>query len=208
VSGGLYKYIFAVRPAVLLALIALFLQAGCGSSPTPPVPRSSADAALFAPVSMRIHPIFTQVKDWTGDGRPDGVEALLEFQDQFGDPTKAAGTAVFELYNYRRGDVDPRGERVCNPWVGSLQTLDEQQARWNRTSRTYYFQLEYPAIRTDRNYILTATFDTGGTRFFDQIVIQGEQLPRNQRPATTPTTHRSFSAAYDKHDVQRAAARP
>jgi hypothetical protein len=208
VSGGLYKYIFAVRPAVLFASVALLaLVDGCGSSPAPPVPRSSADAALFAPVSMRVHPIFTQVKDWTGDNRPDGVEALLEFQDQFGDPTKAAGTAVFELYNYRRGDVDPRGERVCNPWVGSLQTLDEQQARWNRTSRTYFFQLEYPGIRSDRNYVLTATFDTGGTRFFDQIVIQGEQVPRNQRPATTvPSTHRAFSAAYDTNDVHRAAA--
>jgi hypothetical protein len=189
--------------------MALFAIAGCGSSPAPPVPRSSADAALFAPVSMRIHPIFTQVKDWSGDGRPDGVEALLEFQDQFGDPTKAAGTAVFELYNYRKGDVDPRGERVCNPWVGSLQTLDEQQARWNRTSRTYFFQLEYPAIRADHSYVLTATFDTGATRFFDQIVIQGEQVPRNQRPATTaPTTHHTFSAAYDKNDVHRPAARP
>ena len=73
--------------------------AGCASHA--PVPRSPTDAALFAPVSMRIHPIFTQVKDWTGDDKPDGVEALLEFQDQFNDPTKAAGTVIFELYSYR-----------------------------------------------------------------------------------------------------------
>ena len=188
-------------------MMLLFVATGCGSSPTP-VPRSSADAALFAPVSMRVHPIFTQVKDWTGDGHPDGVEALLEFQDQFGDPTKAAGTAVFELYNYRRGNVDPRGERIVNPWVGSLQTLAEQQARWNRTSRTYFFQLEYPAIRADHSYVLTATFDTGATRFFDQIVIEGERVPREmrQQPSSTrPATHSSFSAAYDgKSDVPPA----
>jgi hypothetical protein len=169
-----------------------FTIAGCGSAPTP-VPRSSAEAALFAPMSMRIHPIFTQVKDWTGDGRPDGVEALLEFQDQFGDPTKAAGTAVFELYDYRRGNVDPRGERVVNPWVGSLQTLDEQQARWNRTSRTYFFQLEYPGVRGDHDYVLTATFDTGATRFFDQVIIQGERVPRGERiPTTRGATTRPF----------------
>jgi hypothetical protein len=193
--------------------MALFTLAGCGSSPTAPTPRSSADAALFAPLSMRIHPIFTQVKDWTGDGHPDGVEALLEFQDQFGDPTKAAGTAVFELYDYRKGNVDPRGERVVNPWVGSLQTLEEQQARWNRTSRTYFFQLEYPAVRADRNYVLTASFDTGATRFFDQVILEGERVPREQRypaPAapplspssTRPTTARTFSS-----DV-KPAARP
>jgi hypothetical protein len=167
--------------------VLVLLPLGCAARS--PVPRSPEDAALFAPVSMRIHPIFTQIKDWTGDDKPDGVEALLEFQDQFNDPTKAGGTVIFELYNYRKGDADPRGERVCNPWVGSLQTLADQQARWNRTSRTYFFQLEYPAIRDDRTYVLAATFDTGKTRFFDQIVIKGESAPRERpAPSTRATT--------------------
>src|SRR5205085_5263493 len=131
------------------------------------------DAALFAPASMRIHPIFSGIKDWTGDGVPDGIEALLEFQDQFGDPTKAAGTVVFELFTYRPYHPDPRGPRVLNPWIGSLQSLSDQQARWNRTSRTYSFQLEYPQIKREVSYVLAATFDTGTTRFFDQIVLEG-----------------------------------
>jgi hypothetical protein len=188
-----------VRGGTTIVALSVLLI-GCGGKP-PPAPRSANDAALFAPASMRIHPIFTQVRDWTGDNRPDGVEALLEFQDQFGDPTKASGTVIFELYDYRKGNVDPRGQRVVNPWVGTLQTLAEQQARWNRTSRTYYFQLEYPGIRADRNYVLTATFDTGATRFFDQIVLEGERAPRERvsPPATRPTT-RLFS------DAQRAQA--
>src|SRR4051794_21172385 len=165
------------------------IPVGCASHS--PAPRSPGDAALFAPASMRIHPIFTQIKDWTGDGKPDGVEALLEFQDQFSDPTKASGTVIFELYTYRKGDTDPRGDRVVNPWVGSLQTLADQQARWNRTSRTYFFQLEYPAIRDDRTYVLGATFDTGATRFFDQIVIKGGNAPRERTlPSTRSTTTR------------------
>ena len=53
------------------------------------------DAALFGPSAMRIHPIFTRLSDWTGDGVPDGIEALIELQDQFGDPTKASGTIIF-----------------------------------------------------------------------------------------------------------------
>jgi hypothetical protein len=172
--------------ASLLLMLTCYLAAGCATSP--PVSRTPTDAQLFAPVSMRIHPIFTQVKDWTGDGKPDGVEALLEFQDQFTDPTKAAGTVIFELYTYRPYSPDPRGERIVNPWVGSLQTLPEQEARWNRTSRTYSFALEYPEIREDRDYVLAATFDTGTTRFFDQIVLEGRRAPHNNRGPTTRTS--------------------
>jgi hypothetical protein len=171
------------------ALLAALLLSGCASQR----PAGAADAGLCAPVAMRIHPIFTDVKDWAGDGRPDGIEALLEFEDQFGDPTKAGGSVIFELFTYRRNNPDPRGERVVNPWVGSLSTRADQLARWNRTSRTYVFQLEYPAIRQDAHYVLCATFDTGQTRFFDQIVLQSASHPRV--PATAATTTRSpFSA--------------
>ena len=148
-----------------------------------------ADAAMFAPVSMRIHPIFTDIKDWTGDGQPDGVEALLEFQDQFNDPTKAAGQVIFELFTYRAYHADMRGDRVCNPWVVPLQTLEQQQARWNRTSRTYSFRLEHPGIRDEQSYVLTASFDTGKTRFFDRMVLEGRNRPR-ELPATKPSSPR------------------
>ena len=179
----------------MLGFAVMTSAAGCASHA--PVPRSPADAALFAPVSMRIHPIFTQVKDWTGDGKPDGIEALLEFQDQFADPTKAAGTAIFELYSYNKRSPDPRGDRLCQPFVGSLKTLEDQQARWNRTSRTYFFQLAYPQVRLDADYVLAAEFDTGTTRFFDQIVLEGDHTRgrggaapnrATTAPATQPTT--------------------
>jgi hypothetical protein len=178
-----------VRRAVAVSSI-MCLLFGC-ASPSP-VPRSPDAAAMFAPASMRIHPIFTQIKDWTGDGHSDGIEALLEFQDQFSDPTKAAGNAIFELYSYRPSTPDARGERLISPWVGSLKTLADQQARWSRTSRTYSFKLEYPEVREDRSYVLAATFDTGNTRFFDQIVVEGRGAPRLRNPATRPTTA-SFS---------------
>jgi hypothetical protein len=179
----------------------MFVAAGCtpGGALNPRQPAEAQQ--LFSPVSMRIHPIFTQVKDWTGDGVVDGIEALLEFQDQFRDPTKAAGDVVFELYAYRPYSPDGRGERVVNPWLGSLRTLADQEARWNRTSRTYAFELEYPQIREDRDYVLVATFDTGQTRFFDQIVIEGRRTRRE--PRVPATQHTSSTAAH--HDV---ATRP
>ena len=170
------------RAIAVPLLVGCLTVAGAGCGARSPVPRSPTDAQLFAPVSMRVHPIFSDLKDWNDDGQVDGIEALLEFQDQFNDPTKAAGTVVFELFSYRPYSPDPRGQRVVNPWVGSLQTLADQQARWNRTSRTYSFQLEYPQVRGDENYVLTATFDTGTTRFFDEVILQGENAPR-ARPA-------------------------
>src|ERR1700712_2827317 len=80
----------------LIAISSILLLVGCKAFHT--YPRDATDAALFGPAAMRIHPIFTQVKDWTGDGHADGIEALIELQDQFGDPTKASGRIIFELY--------------------------------------------------------------------------------------------------------------
>src|SRR3954470_11211045 len=137
-----------------LPLILLFLATSSGCQSDAPFARSEADTQLFGPVSMRLHPIFTQVKDWTGDNKPDGIEALIELQDQFGDPTKATGRIVFELYDYQAFDPERRGERVVDPWIGYLETLDEQRDHWNRTSRTYTFQLQYDQILPSKTYVL------------------------------------------------------
>ena len=168
----------AARSLNLTALAAVLLLSlqGC-STRAARKPAAPFDPAMFGATSMRIHPIFTQVDDWSGDDRPDGIEALIEFQDRFGDPTKAAGTVVFELYDYRPYNPDPRGGRVASPFFGSLQSLGEQRARWNRTSRTYQFQLATDALRPGRNYVLTAAFDYGDGRFFDSVVLEA------QRPA-------------------------
>lgn len=171
-----------VVPITLVAVI--ILLTGCQSDA--PFVRSEADARLFGPVSMRLHPIFTQVKDWTGDNKPDGIEALIELQDQFGDPTKASGRVVFELFEYQAYNPERRGDRLVNPWIGYLETLDEQRDRWNRTSRTYSFQLQYDQIQPNRTYVLTAEFQlSGGGRFFDRIIIEGQ---RGESPSLFPPT--------------------
>jgi hypothetical protein len=155
--------------------------AGCESDH----PTAGAATDMFVPTGMRIHPIFTQVEDWNHDRKPDGIEAQLEFQDQFGDPTKAAGRVLFELFDYRRDSPDPRGVRVAGPWVGSLMTRNEQDERWNTTLRTYRFQLTYPEIRADKTYVLTAVFElAGGGRFFDRVILPGRK-PTEGRPGET-----------------------
>jgi hypothetical protein len=159
-------------------MLAVVLQPGCEDSA---ISRSTPQPDLFAPTAMRVHPIFTQVADWTHSGKPDGVEAQLEFTDQFGDPTKASGKVLFELFDYRRDSPDPRAKRLGH-WSGSLASLDEQRQRWNTTLRTYRFQLDYPPIDPAKTYVLSATFElsTGG-RFFDRIILPGKQPEKNQQ---------------------------
>src|SRR5688500_3286238 len=62
------------RMRFLLACLASLALVGCNGSRTedPAVD----EEALFGPAAMRIHPIFTDVKDWTGDDKADGVEVL------------------------------------------------------------------------------------------------------------------------------------
>ena len=162
--------------------------------------------ASFAPVAMRIHPIFSRVTDFDGDNFPDGIDALLEFQDQFGDASKASGRAVFELYAFQRFDAERKGKRLANPWVGSLETMDDQRQRWNRTSRTYSFPLAYDQISITQTYVLTATFQmTNGGRFFDQIIIEPPQGAYAPKGAVVPTTRpRHTRAAWCGHEFLSA----
>ncbi len=154
----------------MIALLIVGGVAGCSNDEIVSADRAKVD--LFAPTSMRIHPIFTQVEDWTHGGKPDGIEAQLEFNDQFGDPTKASGRVVFELFEYNKKSPDTRGVRLAGPWVSSLATFDEQRERWNTTLRTYRFQLNYPKVTRDKAYVLTAIFEiTGGGRFFGSMII-------------------------------------
>ena len=158
--------------AVCTFLFAVSLLAGCTSAP---MERDTDEVSIFGASRMRLHPIFSQVKDWTGDNLPDGVEAELEFQDQFGDPTKCAGKVMFELFAYRKGYPDPRGDRVANPWVGVLSSLQDQHDHWNRTSRTYSFQLSQPGINLHSDYVLTAMFEhNDGRRFFGRVILIGQ----------------------------------
>jgi len=169
------------------ALLALFFIGGC-SQPDLEDP-ASPEVTLFSPKTMRIHRVFTQVKDWTGDNVPDGIEVLVEFDDRFGDPTKAAGTFTFELYDYRPGDPEPRGFRLA-PWKGSIATSREQRSRWNRVSHTYTFQLAYPVIRRDKAYVLTAYFQPlAGERLFDRVILpaqEGTTRVPTSKPARKP----------------------
>jgi hypothetical protein len=166
----------------LALVLTAVLLLGC-EQPTlrapPPVTAEPYD--LFGPATMRLHPIFTQVKSVSGGAKPDGIEAVVEFDDRFGDATKAAGSVVLELYSYRIGFPDPRGDRLADPWTVPLNTVDQQQSHWRREIGAYSFLLAYDAIHTDRNYVLTATFEpVTGPRLFSQLILSAQ--PAAKKP--------------------------
>jgi hypothetical protein len=169
----------------ILAIVACGALAGCGSQPRW---EPAQQQQLFSPTAMRIHPVFTQVQDWTGDGKPDGVDALIEFQDQFGDSAKASGSVVFEIYEYQPFSPDPRGRRAVAPFLTAIDNVAAQRDHWNRTSRCYSFQLAWPKVNLTTTYVLMATFEkAGGGRFTDQIVLEPAQRERSRpAPATSP----------------------
>jgi hypothetical protein len=139
---------------------------------------------MFTPTAMRLHPTFTRVKNWTtGDQeKPDGIEAELEFTDQFGDTVKAEGTVSFEIFDYRTGAADVRGEPLAQPFVGSLLTPEEQRARWNNPTRTYSFRLADHDLKPNHTYVLTATFDPkAGGRSFARIILQPAEPSRDSK---------------------------
>ena len=142
---------------------------------------------MFGPVSVRVHPTFTQVKDWTGDGKPDGVEAVVELRDEFDEPTRGAGTLLFELHGYRRDHPEPAGTRLAEPWTGSLTTKEDQPKHWSPALRAYTFQLPYPQVAGGQTYVLRVTFESvggatreGGGRLFDRLIL--EPPPDLKRP--------------------------
>jgi hypothetical protein len=166
---------------VSVGLILLCSLAICGCESDHISPADSQPVDLFAPTGMRVHPIFTQITDLTHSGKPNGIEAQLEFTDQFGDPTKASGKVLFELFDYRRESPDPRGKRF-GQWVGSLITPADQREKWNTTLRTYRFELNDPTISSTQSYVLSATFELGsGGRFFDRIVLPAHPAEKPEK---------------------------
>ena len=183
----------------------LLMLAGCEGSASHP--RSALDDRLFGPASVRIHPTFTQVRDWTGDKKPDGIEATLEIQDQFGEPTRSTGRIMFELFDYRKDSPQIRGGRIGGPWIAELNTKAQQQEHWNPALRAYTFQLAFPQVTIGRYYVLTVQVDLNNTaaltqpssapstapagRLFDQLIIepQGEETghgPKYHAATGTP----------------------
>jgi hypothetical protein len=181
------------RLVLCAAAVPLVLSlASCG----PDRRRTADEAKLFGPKLMRVHPTFTRVKDWTGDGKPDGIEAVVELQDEFGEPTRATGSVMFELYQYRETHPDVRGRRIPEVWVWPLVHREEQTAHWSRALRAYTFKIPFDQGRA--TIVLEATFELGADRgrLTDRVVLEpAAPTTPISPPATAPTTAPASGAA-------------
>ena len=176
------------RSLGLVVLVATLL-AGCARD-VPPT-SDAAEDQLFIAREAKLHPVFTKVADFNADGRVDGIDALVELHDQFGDTTKGAGTFTFELFGYKAGQPDPRGERLSDPWQVPVITEAEQRERWSRASRCYTFRLEAPQVSRAKSYVLALTYAPadGNPRSFDRIVLAGvENAPASPNNPSVDTS--------------------
>lgn len=175
-----------MRRLVLFAAVSLLLFLPSCTSRS--YQRTEDEKKMFGPRSMRVHPTFTRVKDWTGDGKPDGIEAVVELQDEFGEPTRAMGSVMFELYQYRPTFPDVRGRRIPEVWVWPLDRRNEQLAHWSRALRAYTFKIGLDPGRTP--LVLGATFNLsrGRGRLTNQIVLEPPPPAAPLPPTTAPTT--------------------
>jgi hypothetical protein len=117
-----------------------------------PAPASSG---VFAPASMRIHPLTRVVA--APDGSGGRIELFLELLDRWNDPTKALGNLVVELYA-----SDARaGDRVqLQRWTVPLRDPDENAQAYDRVTRSYHITLaDVPAEATEgRRPIINVRF--------------------------------------------------
>lgn len=153
--------------SVLISLAMLCVGCAAGGEPA-----AAPANDMFSPRAVKLHPVFTKISDWSGDDKADGIEALVELRDQFDDTCKGAGSLVFELYEFRTNQPDPRGRRIYNPWQVDIQTVEQQRDRWSKTSRCYTFRLAADRINKAGRYVLTVSFTPGsGARLFDRVVL-------------------------------------
>jgi hypothetical protein len=177
-----------MRRAIGLAIFGTAFLTAC-MEPPPPSPAVQAQQ-LFDVVSMQLD-TFSKVKNWTGGTAPNGIEAVVEFDDAFGDRTKAAGSVLFEIYAYRPGWPDPRGQRIVNPFSASLMTFDEQKAHWDRASGAYIFRLSCDQLDWSTSYVLSATYEApvgsgGPQRLFSQIVLPARKTRESSGESSNP----------------------
>lgn len=169
----------------LAAALLIFCGLGCSSS-LPLTPPAPADASFFVPASMHASPVFTKTADFDGDGQFDGIEAVVEIQDRFGDPTKAAGRFLFQIYALKPYNPDSRGERIAGPFEGRVDTAQDQRNRWSKVNRAYIFQLAFPGALVSSDYVLETMFETpDGRRLTDRLTLEGDH--EKPMPATGPS---------------------
>ena len=174
------------KSLVCILLPALWLCAGCESSPTPPPPSPSQPMETVDSNNVDVvvtQPAAEPVSSLPGGFGPSRIEVLpltelvqapesaqrtqlnvyVSLLDAFGSQIKAPGTLRFELYDYVQRSAAPKGQRIAIWPDIDLTRPDENHSHWQDFLRAYAFELGTEAAR-DRAYILEVTFIAPSSR--------------------------------------------
>lgn len=164
------------KAAVLTVAFLVFLIAtigGCGRGQlmgSAEEPTAEEMVGYYSPRSIKLLP-FTKPRSFDNDLIPDGIGVSLRTLDAAGDPVKAYGSFLFELYHYRTASQDHRG-KLIQTWMQPVRDLEDQDRFWERVTDTYEFQLSWEGnpIPTQKKFVLAASFQPGpgGDRLFDE----------------------------------------
>lgn len=152
--------------------------------------------SFYSPRSIKVLP-FTKPRSFDDDAIPDGIGVSLRPLDQAGDPVKAYGTFLFELYAFQNAIGGHKGE-LLQTWNQPILSAADQKQFWERVTSTYEFQLSWEGkpLPPQMKYILVASFESPGSdRLFDEYhfefrVLREEimdALAGQQQPADQPT---------------------
>lgn len=137
-------------------------------------PTAEEMVGYYSPRSIKLLP-FTKPRSFDNDLIPDGIGVSLQTLDAAGDPVKAYGTFLFELYHYRPASQDHRG-KLIQTWTQPVRDLKDQERFWEKVTDTYEFQLSWEGnpIPTQKKFVLAASFEPGpgGDRLFDEIEFE------------------------------------
>ncbi len=156
----------------LIAFFGLACQRGdigaTGDGPT-----AEELVSFYSPRSIKVLP-FTKPRSFDDDAIPDGIGVSLRPLDGAGDPVKAYGTFMFELFARRPASGNHRGE-LLQAWTQPVASPDDQKQFWERVTSTYEFQLSWEGkpLPPQQHYILAASFQAPGSeRLFDEYEFE------------------------------------
>jgi len=135
-------------------------------------PTTDELVTFYSPTAIKILP-FTKPRSFDDDAIPDGIAVSLRPLDSAGDPVKAYGTFIFELYAYKPAIGSHRGELIQS-WTQPVLGLADQKKFWERVTSTYEFQLSWEGkpIPAESKYMLVASFQArGSARLFDEYTF-------------------------------------
>ena len=145
---------------------------GCGQAGTGAWPREEQEQ--FPVRQVQLNRSFTRIT--AGAGGASEIEACVQLLDQFGDVTKATGQFRFELYRYRAGFADPRGQRFEGEGVQVVDVRDVQmnQRHWDPITRCYTMRLAMPpGVELLKRMVLQVTYLAEREyRVQDQLVLE------------------------------------